>query len=88
MMEAECNELEKNIGIIGDRIIEERRRLIGNDGRVPCCEAREVLGAKGRFDEDYDSVFGVKDIVEAIYVDEYGAGVVWPGSIEDISVWT
>ena len=87
-MEAESNELEKNVGIIGDRIIKERRRLIGNDRSVQCCEARKVFGAKCRFDEDYDSVFRVKDIVEAIYVDEYGAGVLWLGSIEHISVWT
>ena len=87
-MEAESDELEENVSVIRNIVIIERRRLIGYDRSVLCCEAGEIFGANCRLDEDYDSVLGVKDVVETIDVDEHRASVLCLGGIEDVSIWT
>lgn len=89
-MEAESDELQENVRVVRFIVVKERRRLVGYDCSILCCEARQIIGAKCRLDEYYYSLFRVKDIVEAIDVDEYGAGVLCLGGIEDVSVstWT
>ncbi len=87
-METKSDELEQNVGVIWHIVIVERRRLVGYDCSVLCCEVGEVFGANCRLDKDDDAMFCVEDIVEAIYIDEYGAGILFLGGIEDESVWT
>ena len=85
-MKAESDELEENVGVVWSSVIVKRRRLVRYDGSVLGREVGQVFRAERRLDEDDDSVFRVKDVLEAVYVDEYGAGVLCPSSIEDVSV--
>ena len=85
-MKAESDELEQNVCIIRAMVVMQWWRLVGYHRCILCCEAGQVLGAEGRLDEHYDSVFCVKDAVKAIYVDEYGAGILCPSSIENVSI--
>ena len=87
-MESERDKFEQNVGVIRDVVVLEWWRLVRYDGSILCRETGEVFGINRRLDEDYDSMLRVKDAVETLYVDEYGAGVLCPGGIENVSIRT
>ena len=86
MVEAEADEFEEHVGVVGDAVVVEWGRLVGDDCGVLGLEAGDVVGAEGRLDEDYDSLFCVEEIVEPGYVDEDGAGILRFGGVEHVSV--
>ena len=87
-MKTESDEFKEDVGVVGLFVIVQWWRLVGYDSGILRCEIGEILGAKCGLDEDYDPVFRMKDIVQAIYIDDDGASILGRGGIEDISVRT
>lgn len=71
LMEAESDQLEENVGVVWFIVVVERRRFVRDDCSILSCEEGEIFGANCRLDKDYNPLLGVKDIVEAMYVDKY-----------------